>query len=68
MRSFRRSKYRGHLWTIVSSQSRSLSLPQRGSASCCTMNDEKAVFVDRRVVIDDITAGNEVTNGLYSER
>ena len=50
------------------SQSRSLSFPQRGSASCLVINAENAALVLIRVVraVDDTL--NEVTNGVYKDR
>ena len=68
MRSLRSNKYRGHLWTIVSSQSRNLSLPQRGSASCCAMNVANAGLVLRRDVYDARVSENAETKGVYRER
>lgn len=78
MRSFRRRRYRGHRCTIVKSQSRSFSFPQRGSASCVERNDANAglywgfgcieVGGEMRFDNADMVEGNDVTNGLYSER
>ena len=50
------------------SQSRSLSFPQRGSASCLAINVENAVLVLIEVVKAANDALNEVTNGVYKDR
>jgi hypothetical protein len=68
MRSFRRRRYLGHRWTIVRSQSRSLSFPQRGSASCPAINAEKAPLVLMKAVKAARDALNEVTKGVYKDR
>src|ERR1700752_4365624 len=68
MRSFRRRRYLGQRWIIVRSQSRSLSFPQRGSASCLAINAENVVLVLMKVVKAADDALNEVTNGVYKDR
>src|SRR6266581_5406245 len=68
MRSLRRRRYLGQRWTIVRSQSRSLSFPQRGSASCLAINAENAALVLMRVVSAADDALNEITNGVYKDR
>jgi hypothetical protein len=68
MRSFRRRRYLGHRWTIVRSQSRSLSFPQRGSTSCLATNVEKAPLVLIKAVRAARDALNEVTKGVYKDR
>ena len=68
MRSFRRRRYLGHRWTIVRSQSRNLSFPQRGSASCLVTNAENALLVLMIAVKAARDALNEVTNGVYKDR
>jgi hypothetical protein len=68
MRSLRRRRYLGQRWTIVRSQSRNLSFPQRGSVSCPATNAENAELVFRRVVKAADDELNDVTNGVYKDR
>lgn len=53
---------------MVNSQSRSLSLPQRGSASCSAMKVENAVFLESKLAYDESMSGNDVTKGVYNDR
>ena len=53
---------------MVRSQSRSFSLPQRGSASCKAIKEANAVFLESKAAYDDNISGNEVTNGVYNDR
>ncbi len=67
IRSLRRRRYRGHLCTMVNNQSRSLSFPQRGSVSCCLMNEAKAGFVDGSEDKEARAVGKDMMNGVYDD-
>jgi hypothetical protein len=67
MRSFKSRRYRGQRCTIVKSQSRSLSFPQQGCASCVAMKAAKAGFGvtgERRTARDEIVVWKDVMNGV----
>jgi hypothetical protein len=68
MRSLRRRRYLGQRWTIVRSQSRNLSFPQRGSVSCLETKAENAELVLRRVVKAANDELKDVTNGVYRDK
>lgn len=64
IKSFNNNRYRGHRWTIESSQSRSLRLPQRGSSSCFAIKAAKSGLIATISMYEDSEVSNEVTKGL----
>jgi hypothetical protein len=68
IRSLSKSTYRGHLCTMVNSQSCNFSFPHRSSASCLLTNVKNAELVCNNVASLLIRLGNDVTNGVYIER
>lgn len=64
IKSFNNNRYRGHLWMIESSQSLSLRLPHRGSASCLAIKAANSCLVAIRSMYEDKEVSKDVTKGL----
>ena len=64
IKSFSNNRYRGHRWMIESSQSLSLRLPHRGSASCFAIKAAKSGLVATSSMYEDKEVSKEVTKGL----
>ena len=68
IKSLSSNRYRGHRCTMVNSQSRNLSFPHLGSASCAEMNVAKAELLRTSPAYDANASENELTKGVYRER